>query len=87
LSNFKKVFNQTKLNAPRAEEFAQEESNEQVKTQNGELKKMKKKKSEEEGRRSPSPPQSPTIKIDYSQFEALTGAPRVDDRIAFQVIS
>lgn len=81
LQTFKKVFNQTKLNAPNPEEFMSGESRaELIEEQTLEHDDVEKSKQNEI--RSPRTP-----KPDYSNFEPLNGAPRVNDKIAFQVDS
>lgn len=107
LSNFKKVFNQTKLNAPNPEEFKNKytahetNNNKDVDSQNLDTSTSsntsssstttttstsydanvdnKTKTKKRSKRRSPSP------QVDYTNFESLKGAPRLYDRIAFQV--
>jgi len=106
LNDFKKMFNQAKLNAPTAEEFMEPlieknesemlnsttassscntssassssaDSQSSQNESNGEKKEDKTKRKSR--RRSASP------KFDYEKLENLSGAPRIDDRVAFQV--
>lgn len=95
MSEFKKVFNQSKLNAPNAEEFVSDEKADAKENNGGEREattgskssiKITKNNTSPSKKTSPSPPASPkSPKIDFTQFESLKSAPRVNDRIAFQV--
>lgn len=96
LADFKKVFNQTKLNAPAAEEFTskqnevsnlkQQECDDKLNTStssvssNTDNESKTNKGDRYRKRRSPSP------MIDYDKYEPLVGAPRLNDRIAFQIL-
>lgn len=92
LADFKKVFNQAKLNAPSAEELmatknskihdtssSSSSSSTSTKSDNGEINKLSKREKRTK-RRSPSP------QIDFSKFEQLKGEPRINDIIAFQIL-
>ncbi|CAF0894321.1 unnamed protein product [Brachionus calyciflorus] len=78
LDKFNKVYNQSKLNAPKAENFIDEILSEGQKPSSS--KTTPKSSPRKEQRRSPSP------KIDYEKFEALNTAPRVGDKIAFKIL-
>ncbi len=78
MNQFKKVFNESKLNAPKNEQQQQQSLNEEKSSKS-------KKKSSNNNKQNNSPPPSPK-KIDYHKYEALMGAPRVSDHIAFQLL-
>lgn len=95
LIEFKKTFNEEKLNAPQSEEFADRSeypSTHKVskKSKNNTEKLMNtstdstsdvKNKRDNQRKKSPSP-----AKINYDNYQSLVGAPRVDDKIAFQIL-
>jgi len=86
LNEFKKVFNDTKLNAPKPENFT-ENANEVNKKQNDEqVKSPNKNRSPKSPSNSPRRRRSPSPKVDYEKFDALMGAPNVNDKIAFQIL-
>lgn len=78
MNDFKKTFNEEKLNAPQSEEFMDKS---EYPT------KSSKKNSQSPSKRNQRP-KSPSIpKICYDKFENLIGAPRLNDKVAFQVRS
>jgi hypothetical protein len=99
LSEFKRVFNETKLNAPKAEEFTKKpatanhknkakanqhnvnisssSSSDTSSTSSSASSPQKEKKE----KKSPSSP-----KVDYEKLEKLEGIPRLQDKIAFQIL-
>lgn len=81
MGEFKKVFNEKKLNAPKAENFAAEESKIE-----GEVALKEELVSSPLPSGSPrKPKRSPSPKVDYEKLVPLVGAPRLGDKIAFQV--
>lgn len=93
LTEFKKVFNQSKLNAPK-NELPKSQSNSNLNVKESNKSKQcnshpasaeKKKPEKQQRKKSQSPPPSPK-KIDYNKFESLIGAPRVNDKLAFQIL-
>jgi hypothetical protein len=103
MNEFKKVFNQAKLNAPKFEEpapssmmtkshsnMSMSSSSLNVTTASSKSKSMPssaEKAHKTAKKNAPSPPPSPRSpkRVDFSKFEPLNGAPRVNDKLAFQV--
>jgi hypothetical protein len=104
MNNFKKVFNQAKLNAPKFEEpvssISKSHSNMSLsssslnassanstksKSMPSSAEKVNKTAKKNTQQSPPPSPKSPK-RIDYSKFEPLNGAPRANDKLAFQVI-
>lgn len=94
LSEFKRVFNETKLNAPKAEEFVKKQmttTNNKPKakdlnvsissTSSSSSSSSSSNSSPIKERKSPSSP-----KVDYEKLAKLEGIPRLHDKIAFQIL-
>lgn len=103
LIDFKKTFNEAKLNAPKSEEFSEKndysktnqntnlnassmdtssstENFETCEKENEEVKTNKKKNFK------PKSPINTSVKVDYEKLQNLVGAPRLNDKIAFQIL-
>lgn len=102
MNDFKRVFNETKLNAPKAEEFVKKSNQPQQQKPKQETKKQQQNQmntstdsttsasstSTSSPRKSPnrkSKSPSPT-KVDYEKLNKLESMPRVNDKLAFQVL-
>jgi len=86
LQEFKRTFNEEKLNAPEAEEFA---DNSEYPLTNKSSKKSNKKQlntSTDSSSSEKSSPRKSEAKMNYEALEKLIGAPRVNDQIAFQIL-
>lgn len=90
--DFKKTFNEEKLNAPQSEEFADnstyptekvnKKSNKQLNTSTDSTSSENSSPSKKRDSKSPSK----VNKIDYDKLQSLVGAPRVNDQVAFQIL-
>jgi len=82
---FKKVFNEEKLNAPQAEEFAYKPD--QAKKPEFDLNTSTSSTSSNKSESKKRSPKSPgSSKIAYETYPNMVGAPRVGDKIAFQIL-
>lgn len=98
LNDFKKTFNEGKLNAPQAEQFA-DISEYPLKNTKKNTKKIEKLNSSTSSRSSSSSSISDNIKspknsrksplrdlVNYDEYQSLLGSPRLNDKIAFQIL-
>lgn len=86
MQEFKKTFNEEKLNAPQADEFADmSEYPDKNKATNKSSKKQLNTSTDSTGSERSSPRKSES-RMNYEGLEKLIGAPRVNDQIAFQIL-
>lgn len=87
--DFKKTFNEEKLNAPQSEEFADRStypSKKATKNLNTTTESTCSESTSPTKRTQKAKSPSKINKIDYGSFQNLVGAPRIDDKIAFQIL-
>lgn len=90
MNEFKKVFNEKKLNAPRSEEFADkseyptnQKNDSSMDSLNTSTTSNENDKANKRNKKQKSPSAQ---KFDFEKFESLKSAPRVNDKIAFQIL-
>ena len=86
MQEFKKTFNEEKLNAPQAEEFADKSQYPQPNTAKKTSTKKQLDTSTDSTGSEKSQKSKSVNKMNYQGLEKLVGAPRVNDKIAFQVL-
>ena len=95
MSEFKRVFNETKLNAPKAEDFVKKAAtaatNNKKKANELNVSTSSTSSSSSSGSSSNSSPKKErktpaSPKVDYEKLAKLEGIPRVHDKVAFQIL-